>query len=292
MATEKHELIQLDKLPIYIELHQYKNESEVAPHWHQSIELSFTMRGQIDHFIIDGVNHHTHAGDILVVNTQAVHSVRSVARRPNDLMLTLLFPYPLILKVFPEMDQYLFEIKPLEELSVAQIAQYHHLQDLLSKITTIKLANGRQFQSLELIILSYQVLEILLKSFLKLRDNASQLSSNLVITGHLRTALDYIHKHYFEPFSLQDVADSCHLAKQYLQRIFRKNMGVTLGIYIKNYRSQRAYQELCNTSHTLTAIAMNNGFSGVRSLNRAMVANYEQTSMEIRKSYSAPHQSD
>lgn len=287
--TDKHELVQLDKLPLYIEIHQQHNEAEVAPHWHQSIELSFTMHGQIDHFIINGVDHQTHPGEILVINTQVVHSVRSNTNSPKDLMLTMLFPYSLVLQVFPKMDQYLIDLKPLAELSIDQIAQYHQLQVLFSKIVTTKLASNHSFQSLELIILSYQVLEILLKYFLKQRDNNSRLSRNLIITGHLRTALDFIQEHYQEPFSLQDVADNCHLARQYLQRIFRQNMGVTLGNYIKNYRAQKAYQDLRNSSKTLTAIAMNNGFSGIRSLNRAMVSNYGQTSMKIRKSFSAPH---
>lgn len=290
--TGKHELVKLDKLPLYIEIHQQHNETAVAPHWHQSIELSFTMYGQIEHFIINGVDHQTHPGEILAINTQVVHSVRSNIKSPKDLMLTMLFPYSLVLQVFPEMDQYLIDLKPLAELSPDQITQYHRLQFLLSKIVTTKLASHQSLQNLELIILSYQVLEILLKNFLKQRDNNSCLSSNLIITGHLRTALDFIQKHYREPFSLQDIADSCHLARQYLQRIFRQNMGITLGKYLRNYRAQHAYQELCGTSHTLTAIAMNNGFSGVRSLNRAMVDNYGQTSMKIRKSSSAPDSGD
>lgn len=290
--SDKHELVQLDKLPIYIKIHQQPGESDVAAHWHQSIELSFTMRGQIDHFVIGGIDHQTRPGEILVINTQVVHSVRSNTNSQKDLMLTILFPYSLVLQVFPKMDQYLFNIQPLSELSLEQIAQYHRLQTLLSQITETKLASNIVFQNLELTILSYQVLEILLKYFLQARNNNSQLSSNLLITGHLRRALDFIQAHYQEPFSLQDIADSCHLARQYLQRIFRENMGVTLGKYVRNYRAQHAYQELLNTSHTLTAIAMNNGFSGVRSLNRAMIDSYGQTSMQVRKGSSTPHSSD
>ena len=288
MAGDKHELIQLDELPLHIKIHHHRNDSEVPTHWHQSIELSFTIRGQIDHFIIGGVDHQTHPGEILIVNTQIVHSVRSRIHTKDDLMLTLLFPYPLVLQVFPKIDQYFFELGPLSKLSLQQVAQYHHLQDLLTQITDIKLGKESDFKNIELTILSYQVLETLLKYFLKPRKNNSQLSHNLVITGHLRNALDYIQGHYQEPFSLQEIADSCHLARQYLQRIFRENMGCTLGEYIKNYRAQKAYQELTTTTNTFTAVAMNNGFSGVRSLNRAMVNNYGQTSRQIREGSSAP----
>lgn len=291
MASDKHELVQLDELSVFIKVHQYPGSSEVPPHWHQSIELSFTLKGKIDHFIIGGVDYQTQPGEILIINTQVVHSVRNLNSTKNDLALTLLFPYSLVLQMFPEMDHYQFEVKPVEELSVEQATQYHHLQTLLSKIIATKLAPATTFKNLDLTILSYKVLKILLKYFLKPRDNKCQISRNLIITGHLRNALDYIQDHYQEPITPQDIANSCHLSRQYLQRVFHQNMGTTIGKYLKNFRAQKAYQDLRHTANTLTAIAMNNGFSGIRSLNRAMVDYYGQTSMQIRKSSLAPYSS-
>lgn len=291
MASDKHELVQLDELPVFIKVHQHPGSSEVPPHWHQSIELSFTLKGKIDHFIIGGVDYQTQPGEILIINTQVVHSVRNLNSTKNDLALTLLFPYSLVLQMFPEMDHYQFEVKPVEELSVEQATQYHHLQTLLSKIIATKLAPAATFKNLDLTILSYEVLKILLKYFLKPRDNKCQISRNLIITGHLRNALDYIQDHYQEPITPQDIANSCHLSRQYLQRVFHQNMGTTIGKYLKNFRAQKAYQNLRHTANTLTAIAMNNGFSGIRSLNRAMVDYYGQTSMQIRKSSLAPYSS-
>lgn len=283
MNTDIHELVQLDKLPIYIKVHQKPGKTEVPPHWHQSIELSFTMRGKIDHFIIEGLDYQTHPGEILVINTQIVHSIQNINNKQTDLMLTILFPYSLVSSMFPEINHYLIVLKNVSELAFNQLSQYYHLQTLLSQMTTISLNNSGTFKNLELTILSYQVLEILLKYFLEPRDNNSRLSDNLIITGHLRNALDFIQTHYQEQISLQDIANNCHLARQYLQKIFRQNMGITLGKYLKKYRAQKAYHELCNSSHTLTTIASNTGFSGVRSMNRALVANYGKTSMQIKK---------
>ncbi|RHW51729.1 AraC family transcriptional regulator [Lactobacillus bombicola] len=291
MNSNIHELVQLDKLPIYVKVHQKVGKTEVAPHWHQSIELSFTLQGKIDHFVIEGIDHQTQPGEILIINTQIVHSIQNTNNNQKDLMLTLLFPYSLVRRMFPAMDQYLICIKNLTELSVNQVTKYHQLQTMLSQIIAISLNNNETLKDLELTILSYQVLEILLKHFLYPRNHNSQLSDNLIITGHLRHALSFIHTHYQNQISLQDIANNCHLARQYLQRIFHKNMGITLGKYLKKYRAQMAYQELCNTSNTLTTVAMNNGFSGIRSMNRALVANYGQPSKQIRKSFSAPHAS-
>ncbi len=44
----------------------------MVPHWHQSIELGFIMQGQIDHFVINDIDHHTYPGDILIISTQIV----------------------------------------------------------------------------------------------------------------------------------------------------------------------------------------------------------------------------
>lgn len=32
MALDKHELVQLDELPVFIKVHQYPGSSEVPPH--------------------------------------------------------------------------------------------------------------------------------------------------------------------------------------------------------------------------------------------------------------------
>ncbi|WP_249905382.1 helix-turn-helix domain-containing protein [Lactobacillus amylovorus] len=67
--------------------------------------------------------------------------------------------------------------------------------------------------------------------------------------------------------------------------LFQKADGNHSCTYINNVRAQRAYFELKNTSHNLTQIAMNNGFSGVRTMNRAFDKLYGKTASQIKRNF-------
>lgn len=76
-----------------------------------------------------------------------------------------------------------------------------------------------------------------------------------------------------------------NVSKEYLSRFFKKQMEITVDTYINNVRAQHAYFELKNTSHNLTQVAMNNGFSGVRTMNRAFDKLYGKTASQIKRSF-------
>lgn len=67
--------------------------------------------------------------------------------------------------------------------------------------------------------------------------------------------------------------------------------GISVALFQKadgnhgNVRAQRAYFELKNTSHNLTQIAMSNGFSGVRTMNRAFDKLYGKTASQIKRNF-------
>ncbi len=51
---------------------------------------------------------------------------------------------------------------------------------------------------------------------------------------------------------------------------------------MRNIRIQSAYTAIVNSSETLTNIAFANGFSGLRSMNRALESRYAMTASDIR----------
>ena len=61
----------------------------------------------------------------------------------------------------------------------------------------------------------------------------------------------------------------CNISKEYLARFFKKEMELTVENYINNVRVERAYYELKHLKNNLTQIAINNGFSSIRTMNRA-----------------------
>lgn len=75
------------------------------------------------------------------------------------------------------------------------------------------------------------------------------------------SAVQYITAHYNEPITLDFLADRAGLSPSYFSRRFRMVTGTRMKEYLIYVRLSHAETELLSTSHTITEIAMNNGFS-------------------------------
>lgn len=80
-------------------------------------------------------------------------------------------------------------------------------------------------------------------------------------TDPLNMALDYINSHLCESVCLEQIAESCHLSKYHLCHRFRSQLGMTVMQYIFRQRHLRAKAALLETNTTVSAIAMENGYS-------------------------------
>ena len=77
----------------------------------------------------------------------------------------------------------------------------------------------------------------------------------------VRQAMAYIHEHYFEPISRQDIARHINVSEDYLTFCFRQELGTTPIKYLQRYRINRARLLLKDTQKTITEIALEVGFS-------------------------------
>ena len=60
-------------------------------------------------------------------------------------------------------------------------------------------------------------------------------------------------------------------------------MAMTVAEYIRYRRAISARKDLLSKNATLTEIAIDNGVSGIRSMNRALMEFYHEDAKEIRK---------
>ncbi|HRM38263.1 MAG TPA: AraC family ligand binding domain-containing protein, partial [Trichococcus flocculiformis] len=104
-----HEIIEPDpELPVFYIFHNERTDSGVLAHWHKSLEISYTMSGKISEFKIDGTVHETNAGDILVINSNEVHSIWDDHNKTKA--LSLIFPYAFIKSEIPDYDNKSFRL--------------------------------------------------------------------------------------------------------------------------------------------------------------------------------------
>lgn len=77
----------------------------------------------------------------------------------------------------------------------------------------------------------------------------------------VRRAMGFIHEHYAEPLTREQIASYVHFSPDYLTDCFRREQGVTPMVYLNRYRICRARNLLENSDLPITQVALAVGFA-------------------------------
>ena len=77
----------------------------------------------------------------------------------------------------------------------------------------------------------------------------------------LRILLDYIHRHYMEHLTLEDLAAQIHICRSECCRFFKRHMNQTIFEYLLEYRIEKSLPLLIKGEDSITSIAQMVGFS-------------------------------
>lgn len=280
----KHEVVRPnEKLPVWVWMHNsnFNYSSYIAPHWHQSIELSYTLTGEIDEFIIEGQNYHCEPGKILVVNSQEIHSIKVFKNGIDKRALSVIFTYKFVKDMYPMIDNMVFSLNNYSKLTDGQKYKYKKLQKLLQQVATIYTEKENAYKNISISVKLLEILEILIKNFMI--EAKCKSTKEVRIVERTQAIIEYIQKNYQEELSLENIARYHHVSKEYLARFFKKYIGITIGQYIAEIRAKHAYDDIVTGKYNLTEIALNNGFSGIRTMDRALIRIYGRKASELKK---------
>lgn len=199
--------------------------------------------------------------------------------------ISIIFPFDYVENFYPNISHQEIDINDPEKLNADQKLAYSELQGLLSRFYWLGLSNDT-FKDLEMQQIVDQVLLLLLSHFTKEKPTENQIGQRKVyIINRLQYITKYVNNHYQEQISLGDLAKRCNVSKEYLSRFFKKEMEITVDTYINNVRAQYAHNELRNSNHSLKEVALNNGFSRVRTMNRAFEKLYNKTASQFKREF-------
>jgi AraC-like DNA-binding protein len=77
----------------------------------------------------------------------------------------------------------------------------------------------------------------------------------------VRKAMAYIHSHYADPLTREELARFVGMSDDYLTYCFRQELGMTPIDYLNRYRVLQAQRLLRETNQSITTIALEVGFS-------------------------------
>lgn len=280
----QHEIIKTTP-PFQVQIgswNKFSGRYYIAPHWHRAIEVNFVQSGSTQDFQIMNKHYQLGVSKIIVVNSREIHSVRATMGK-QDKGIVILYPYPYVMDLFPKIRDYQIEINDPQQFDDLQALKYADLQAALAKLNICYNQHDPD-KRLEIAILIPQILALILKYFVVKRKLSDVDVKKEYQIERLLYLTQFINDNYQQKLALTDLAQKCGITKQYLTRFFKKLVGMTVGEYISNVRAQHVYHGLYRQEENLTELALNNGFSGVRTMNRAMKKVYGQTASEIYKS--------
>lgn len=274
MDTALHEIIVTpENIPAWICLHK-PGTADVAPHWHESIELICSLDSRLD-ILRSGRMIHLPEYDVAVINNCEIHAVVPVSGYRNH-GISITFDSSYFEDKCPDIETPFFEFTDHEDVR-KEIAEFMKRMHQLY----LKPSESR-FLNLEVNSLLMHISYCLLSYFLVSHSETIKKISGKYQERY-RKIMSYIKDHCEEPLTLSDVAAYSHLSKEHLSREFKNYVGEGFRDYLNNVRLAKAQYDLIYTDLPLIDIAIKYGFNDLRSYNRAFKSHYDHSPAQYRR---------
>lgn len=282
-----HETVQtIPRLPFKYYEHDPLTDINVAPHWHQGIELNYLVSGTTLKFVTDGQTNEYRPGDLWTTNRRVVHSA-SGPTEVDWVEFGIIIDDDFLQTQIPASANWQLTLNgaasskthPQAYADVRQ--QLVTIHDLLTTPTT---------DLLRLQILShfYQLLVTLGQTF-TVPLTATTVSPNLTLTDTVMTA---IYQHYAEPIDGNTLAEQFHVSLTTLNQQFNANVQLSVNRYLRLIRLMNARRLLLETDHKIEYIAMQCGFPNSKTFNRNFKSWKGMTPTDYRQAYARYHRID
>lgn len=235
--------------------------NDINRHWHQSLEIVIVLDGTL----ITKTNFKTstlHKGDIILFNVNELHELEGT----HTSILTLQIKLSLFKNLPKEFITTKYDLNSTDN-NVNK--NYSYIKKLIAQMISNNISNQKYINIINESLLLHLIYELYANFHI-----AS--SSNLAYEDYdkLNNLLNLINNEYKNDLTLPYLASKVYLSEQYLSRLFRKNMGLTITDYIKEVRLRFAGEDLLNLNLTLQEVASNNGFPNARAFTTAFKEKY------------------
>ncbi len=254
-------------------------------HWHPEIELTLFLEGEMEYQVNDRLYHFC-AGQGLFCNRNALHTGHT-ADGGDCRYLSVTFHPRMI---------YGFEGSAIERDFVAPILQDPSFgslpltgeeaweRDILEALRQLRQIHETQDVKQALTV-ERKLLEIwdLIYTYGWSRRETRQTAGGERDVERIRAALDYLHGHYAEHVTLEEVADQMNLCRSESCRFFRKYMKQSVFDYLQNYRVEKSLGLLAREEHSITEVALMCGFASPAYFTKIFRRQMKCTPMVYRK---------
>ncbi|WP_137625477.1 AraC family transcriptional regulator [Lactiplantibacillus pingfangensis] len=282
-----HETVQtIPHLPFKYYEHDPLTTIDVAPHWHQGIELNYLGGGDTLKFVTDGQTTEFHPGDIWAVNRRVVHS----ATGPDQaawIEFGLIIDDDFLQTQLPSSTQWQLTLTSAQA-ELKNPTAYADIRNHLIAIHDLLAGGATDLARLEILSHFYALIAELGRSF-TVPLAANDVNPNQNLTD---AVMDYINQAYAEPISGTTLAERFHVSLTTLNQQFNANLQLSVNRYLRQVRLLNARRLLLETDRKIDYIATSCGFTNRKTLNRNFKAWKGLTPTDYRQTFAKYHKID
>lgn len=245
-------------------------------HWHTSIEIFAVMEGELL-FFINNQKYPLHAGELLIVNANEIHSVHALKENRTAVIQIPLRQFE---NYFTAQQFIRFEggvrggrdsDNPSDERLISLVQRLYNVYS--------ERRAGYDFRTISLY---YELLYLLVTQYRVTEVEEKELRYNRHLSA-LSRITTYMREHYREDLKLTDLAEMFGYSDAYLSRMFREYARVNFKTYLQDIRTSYAYRDLLNTDHTIGQIALEHGFCSSRGLSKDFKKRYGILPSQVKR---------
>ena len=253
-------------------------------HWHRAVELFYMKSGSLEYTTPKGKRIFPE-GTGGFVNTGVLHTSQVVpSGKPTIQHLHLFDPSLLAGEAGSRMERkYILpltgtgmEILPL----VPEIPEQAEILEAIQQAFEIDNSRmGYEFQLREILA------GIWLKLLMLQDQSAEPGPGDRHADDQIKALMIYIHEHYPEPVTVEQLAQAGHISKRVCFRLFRERLHMTPVEYLRNYRLQMASRMLIKTKEPVTQIGYACGLGSASYFGKTFRRHFGCSPAEFRRKW-------
>lgn len=251
-------------------------------HWHNSeYEIDILLKGKAEYCC--GQNtYYLEENDVIFINPKVWHA--SFAREENSKALVIRFSDSAFKNFLKKDDHLIFDLPPSDS-STRNASIYRRLRYYASLLLTSMGGDG-PFQKLTAKASFEMLLATLCESGSR---SVKPYDTNKRNRETMMRMIKFIEQHYMEKLSLDDMGQYTHYNRTYVSTLFKNTVGINFHDYLTKVRLSNAIFQLAVTDKNMTQIAVDCGFSDLKTFNHRfreifgyLPAEYKQRLSPIR----------
>ncbi|WP_058302497.1 AraC family transcriptional regulator [Gorillibacterium timonense] len=250
-------------------------------HWHNDLEFVTVIEGSL-RMGINSESRLLSAGDIAVCGSGDIHYYESL---DSDSLVLIVIFNPQMIGSPGGWPTGIRLATPFFDEAVLSSPENEAFHRLVSRLLHELLDEAKhRTEQYEMIVtgLAYQLCGTILR-FARcepadLKRDKRRMMSMRVMQG----VLDYLDSHYAEVITLEDAARQANMSLFHFSRFFKSITGMSFTSYLNNIRLNKAEELILSTNLSMLEIALESGFTNVRTFNRVFRQLRGRTPSDLR----------